>query len=224
MSCVPTRENFSAYLDGALSGRAMQELQAHLESCGACAAEFNAWRGVQRVLSAAGAVKAPTDLGLRLRVAISHENARREGRWFRQLTARWENAVRPALLQAAGGLAGAVVMVGSMAIMIGVVAAPQAVLANDEPLGALTSPHFLYSAARQQPVTTAGDQTIVVQAQLNSLGRVYDYKVLSGPKDAATDAQIREQLLLQVYEPARMFGEPVRSSVLVTFSGVSVRG
>jgi len=30
--------------------------------------------------------------------------------------------------------------------------------------------------------------------------------------------------MLQVYEPARMFGEPVRGQVLVTFSGVQVKG
>jgi anti-sigma factor RsiW len=214
---------FSAYLDGAISGREMQALSAHLEGCGGCSSEFEAWRGVQQALVAVGPVKAPDDLGLRLRLAISHEAARREGRWWNGITARWDNVLRPMLLQASAGFAGSVVLLGSLALLIGVVAAPQPVMANDEPLGALTSPHYLYSSAHLEP-TMPADSTIVVEADVNAAGRVYEYKILSGPMDSATQAQVRDQLMLQVYEPARAFGEPVRGQVLVTFSGVSVRG
>ena len=199
MNCHPVREMFSAYLDGAVSGREMQAVSAHLESCGDCRAEFEAWRGVQQMLAQVGPMKAPDDLGLRLRLAISRENARRQGHWWDVIVARWENTLRPALLQAAAGFAGSVALVGSMAMLIGVVAAPQAVMANDEPLGALTSPHYLYSG-----------------------GQFYKYRILSGPTDPTTDAQVRDQLMLQVYEPARAFGEPVRGQVLITFSGTSV--
>ncbi len=224
MSCQQIRQMFSEYLDGAISGREMQVLSSHLDACGACSTEFEAWRGVQTMLGAVGPVKAPDDLGLRLRLAISHESSRRQGHGWDAFTARWENLLRPALVQASAGFAGAVVLIGSLAMLVGVVAAPQAVLANDEPLGALTSPHYLYSAADPQPVTTPQDTTIVIQADVNSAGRVYDYTIVSGPTDAVTDAQVRDQLLLQVYEPARVFGEPVKGQVLVTFSGVSVRG
>jgi hypothetical protein len=116
------------------------------------------------------------------------------------------------------------VLVGSIAMLIGVVAAPQAVLANDEPLGALTSPHYLYSSTHLEPVMTPTDATIVVEADVNAAGKVYDYTILSGPKDPATEAQVRDHLLLQMYEPARVFGEPVKGQVLITFSGVSVKG
>jgi hypothetical protein len=97
-------------------------------------------------------------------------------------------------------------------------------LANDEPLGAVTMPHYLYSAAQEQPVLTRDDSTIVVQADVNAEGRVYDYSIVSGPTDEKTTDEVRNQLMLQVYEPARMFGEPVRGQVLVTFSGVLVKG
>jgi hypothetical protein len=215
---------FSQYLDGAISGREMQAVQAHLAECMECEGEFAAWREMQQVVGSVGAVKAPADLGLRLRLAISHESARRQGRGWHAFVARWENALQPALVQASAGLAGAVVLVGSIALLIGVVAAPQAVLANDEPLGALTSPHYLYSSTHLEPVMTPTDATIVIEAEVNSAGKVYDYTILSGPKDAATDAQVRDHLLLQVYEPARVFGEPVKGQVLITFSGVSVKG
>lgn len=220
--CLQVRKSFSSYLDGAITGREMQDIAAHLDLCAECRDEFDAWRGLQRVLETVGPVKAPEDLRLKLRLAISRENARRTSSWADSFTVRWENHLRPMLVQVSAGFASALVLVGSLVLLIGVVAAPQAVLANDEPLGALTAPHFLYSAARLQPLATHSDSTIVVEADINDAGRIFNYTILSGPVDASTATQLRDHLLLQVYEPARVFGQPVRGQVLLTFSGVSV--
>ena len=222
MSCQQIQEMFSSYLDGAINGREMQAVSTHLEQCAGCNAEFEAWRGVQQMLGSAGQLKAPEDLGLRLRLAVSRENSRRQGHWGDVLTTRWENFLRPALLQASAGFAGTIVLVGSLAMLIGVVAAPESVMANDEPLGALTSPHYLYSAAHLAPVVTPEDSTIVIEADVNAAGQVYDYQILSGPTDPSTLSQVRDQLMVQIYEPARAFGEPVKGRVLITFSGMSV--
>ena len=226
--CTTVRESFSGYLDGTITGREMHSVSNHLEGCSSCASEFAQWRGLQQVLATVGTVKAPSDLGLKLRLAISHESARRQGHWWDAISMRWENLFRPALLQVSAGLLGTLLLVGgtgSIGLMIGAVAAPVSVMANDEPLGAPTSPHFLYSAAQLQPVVnTATDTTIVVQAEINSNGRVYDYQIISGPSDPETTAQIRDHLMVQVYEPARIFGDPVRGRVLLTFAGVSVHG
>ena len=224
MNCNNVMEAFSGYLDGTISGREMQAISGHLETCNACANEFTAWRGIQQILASAGPLKAPADLGLKLRLAISHESARRKGHWWDSISVRWDNVFRPALVQAGAGLAGSLVLVGSIVLLVGVVAAPEAVLANDEPLGALTTPHYLYSAAPSQPVITPEDTTIVIQADIDGAGRVYDYTIVSGPEDEKTQAQVRDQLMLLHYEPARVFGEPVRGRVLITFAGASVRG
>ena len=221
--CFSTRELFSGYLDGVISGREMQAVAAHLSGCESCTGEFEAWRGMQQALVAVGQVKAPDDLGLRLRLAISKESARRQGHWRDAVSVRWSNLIRPMVLQASAGLVGALVLVGTIALLVGVVAPTQAVQANDEPLGALTAPHYLYAAVEAQPVVTGEDTTIVIRAEVNAEGRVYDYHILSGPEDALTQAQVRDQLMLLVYEPARAFGQPVRGQVLITFSGVSVR-
>lgn len=222
--CEEVRSSFSGYLDGAISGREMQAVARHLEDCRECGREFAEWRGMQRVLEQAATVKAPMDLGLQLRLAISHESARRQGHWYDGLVMKWDNLVRPMVVQVSAGLASTLVLIGSLGMLVSVVAAPEAVLAHDEPLGQLTVPHYLYSAAGSEAVTAGSDTTIVVQAEVNSAGRVYDYTILTGATDPATAAQIRDELMMQVYEPARVFGEPVRGRVLVTFSGVSVRG
>ena len=47
-SCSSIRDRFSEYLDGALTGVAMQQVAAHLESCAACSGEFSDWRQLQQ--------------------------------------------------------------------------------------------------------------------------------------------------------------------------------
>ena len=68
-TCANIRESFSSYLDGAISGREMQAVAAHLESCEPCTEEFAAWRGMQHVLASVGPVKVPAALGENLRQA-----------------------------------------------------------------------------------------------------------------------------------------------------------
>lgn len=222
-ACGGVRKSFSAYLDGAISGREMQTIATHLDGCDACAGEFAAWREMQALLGTVGPAKAPTDLGLKLRLALSRETSRRQS-WRNAISTRWENAIRPMLVQVSAGVAAAVVLVGGIAILLGMVAPPQAVLANDEPLGALTPPHYRYSAGPTGGIKTAEDTTIVVAALVNDKGQVYDYQVLSGPIDAPVRMQLMDRLLVEVFEPARIFGVPARGRVIQTFAGVSVKG
>lgn len=230
--CANVRASFSDYLDGAVSGREMQAIARHLEGAGGgtvgcvgCASEFAAWRKTHQAVSALKPAKAPADLGLRLRLAISHEVARRDSRLLDRLSLAWENAVRPILVQVSAGVAGSVVLVGSIALLLGVVAAPsRAVLADDESLGAVTAPHYLYSTTSPGAILTDHETAIVVEASVDNTGRVYDYSIVSGPENDAVRLQVADQLLGSVFQPASVFGVPVRGRVVVTFAGVSVRG
>jgi Putative zinc-finger len=221
-SCVKNRSYFSAYLDGAVPGKRMQEIARHLESCADCTQEFSTLRSMQQSLASLGPVKVPADLGLKLRLAISHEQAQRKASWFDTVSLKWDNAVRPMLVQVSAGFAGAVVLVGGIALLLGMVAVPEPVMANDEPLGAITVPHYLYSAVDPRAIVTSHDTVIVVEALVNSQGRVYDYNIVSGPTDPAVRSQVVDQLLESVFEPASVFGAPVRGQVVLTFSGISV--
>jgi hypothetical protein len=222
--CRKVQSSFSAYLDGAVSGRQMQRIARHLEDCSVCNREFSALRAIQRLLAALGPAKAPADLGLKLRLAISHEQARRTSNWRDSLSLKWENTVRPMLLQVSAGFVGAVLLVGSIGLLLGMVAAPEPVMANDEPLGAMTAPHFLYSTTSPEDILSDQNSLIVVEAFINADGRVYDYNIVSGPEDQAVRNQIANHLLMSVYQPASVFGVPVRSQVVLTFSGISVHG
>ena len=126
------------------------------------------------------------------------------------------------LVQVSAGFAGAVILVGGIGLLLGMVAAPEPVMANDEPLGAITSPHYLYSVVNPRAIITDRDSVIVVEAYVNEQGRVYDYNIVSGPDDPAVHNQVVDQLLASVYEPASVFGVAVRGRVVLTFSGISV--
>jgi hypothetical protein len=202
----------------------MYAINAHLESCAPCNQEFSSWRQMQYALTSLRAPKVPADLSLKLRVAVSQLKAKQERGWTDRFAVQWENAIRPVLIQASAGFAGTIVLVGSMVLLLGMVAAPEAVMAHDVPLGEMTSPRYLYSAASERPIVTGQDTTIVIDASINARGQVYDYKIVSGPESEEVRHQVAEQLMLSVFEPARVFGAPVRGRVIITFAGISVRG
>jgi len=103
---------------------------------------------------------------------------------------------------------------------------PESARANpDEPLGMATGPHLLYlSEGANSNQIGAVSGPVVVEAYVNGAGQVYDYRIVAGPTDNVTRAQVENLLLWSVFEPARRFGQPVRGLAVLSFSGVSVRG
>ena len=222
--CGHVQDRLSDYLDGAVSGLEMRRIADHLEHCPVCTAEFALAQALQHSLSSLGQTRPPADLSLRLRLAISHERERNWSSRLDRLSLAWQNALRPLLFQASAGLACALILIGSIVFLLGVVAPTQTVMANDEPLGAMTAPHYLYSVVGIHPVVTPHDDTIVVEAFVNARGQVYDYRIVSGPVNSEVHAQVADRLLASVFRPASVFGMPIRGHIILTYSGVSVRG
>jgi anti-sigma factor RsiW len=222
-SCSTIRAQFSDYLDSNLSGVAMQSVVRHLARCRACTAEFGQWRTLQQSLANLGPARPPADLALRIRVALSQELSKTPRNALASWKVRWENSVAPFLLQASAGLASSLVLVGTMAFLIGAFAAPEPASARDEPLGMATSPRFLYSTVEANSGTVSG-VPVTVEVYVDPRGRVYDYDIVSGPEDAATRAELETLLLSSKFEPAQWFGQPVRGVAVLSFAGVSVQG
>lgn len=224
-SCDSIRKQFSAYLDGNLTGIAMQSVASHLDQCQDCAADFGGWRKLQHALATLTPVRPPADLGLRIRVALSQEHARTTKNTLAGWKVKWENSVAPFLLQAGAGLASSLVLIGTMAFLIGAFAAPEPASARDEPLGMATAPHFLYSTMEANAGTVDGKGApVTVEVYVDAQGRVYDYDIVSGPSDPATRAELETLLLSSKFQPAEWFGQPVRGVAVLSFSGVDVQG
>ena len=224
--CNAMQTKFTEYLDGLLSGREMQRIAAHLERCRKCAGEWKSLEETQSSLAALDPVPEPEDLLLRIRVAISHERARRRQSPFHGLNLAWRNTVGPFLLQATAGFASAVLLMGTVIVLVTMFTQPESARANtDEPLGMATTPRFLYlSSVVGDNQIGAVSGPVVVEAYINGSGQVYDYRITSGPTDEVTRAQVENLLLWSRFEPARRFGQPVPGLAVISFSGVSVRG
>ena len=223
--CTSMQAKFSDYLDGRLTGVQMQRIASHLEECGYCAAEWASLRNVQSSLAALGPMQEPDDLLLRIRVAVSQERARSRQSRFQWISLAWKNTVGPFLLQASAGFASAVLLLGTVAVMVGIVSSPPMVQAGDEPLGNSTAPRLLYSIGGSGNNDIAAlSGPVVVEAYVNGQGSVYDFRIVSGPNDSQTRAAVQNLLLVSKFEPARFFGQPVSGLAVLSFSGVSVRG
>ena len=216
--CNRIQGRLTEYLDDRLDGRQMQAISAHLRDCRECAREWRTLRELRNSLTNLEPVPEPADLALRIRVAVSRERARSHRSPFAAWSLAWKNSVGPFLLQASAGLASAVLLLGTMIVLVSMFTQP-------EPLGAATAPRLLYfsNAPGNNPMAQVSGP-IVVEAYVNRQGQVYDFRIVSGPADAATRSQVESLLLFSRFEPARIFGQPVRGLAVLSFSGVNVRG
>ena len=224
--CGAMQARFSEYLDGRLNGREMQQISTHLRGCRSCAHEWESLRETQLTLAALGPVPEPKDLLLRIKVAISQERARSKQSIFNAWNLAWKNTIGPFLLQASAGFASAVLLLGTVIVLVTMFTQPESAQATtDEPLGNPTAPRLLsLSNGVGNSDISALAGPVVVEAYVNDEGEVYDYRIVSGPNDQATRSQVENILLTSVFEPARFFGQPVRGLAVLAFSGVSVRG
>jgi len=224
--CAPVRHAFSEYLDGAVSGVEMAAISAHLEGCEACAGEFAAWRDVQRSLGELGPAHPPERLQAELLGALAAERERGTHLpVLAQAMLLWQRSLAPMALRVSAALAVAVVLLAGMSWLF---AGPIAVRADDDRLAHMAAPRYLYSQVLPRPIETRqgtqAETPIVVEALVDPQGRVYDFSILEGPRDPEVRLRVAENLLASIFRPATLFGVPVRGHVLLTYSGVSVRG
>jgi hypothetical protein len=220
--CLTAQAAFSSYLDGALSGVEMGRVADHLAGCAPCATEFDAWRTMQTALGDLGPAKPPARLQERLRAALDIE---RDHGTHLPLLARvrliWQTSVAPLAVQTAGGMAAAVLLLASLFRLFGPGIEVQA---NDDGLAHLIAPHYLYSEVPPMAVETGRDVPVLIDAKVDTRGRVYDYTIIDGPSDHVVRMQLEQNLLTSVFKPATVFGVPVDGHVMLTYTGVSVRG
>ena len=123
--CKKCQSSFSAYLDGAVSGRQMQKIARHWRLVPTASTSSPPYAPCSDRSPALALRRLRLDLGLKLRLAISHEQARRKSSWLDTLSVKWDNAIRPMLVQVSAGFAGAVIFVGGIGLLLGMVAAPE---------------------------------------------------------------------------------------------------
>ncbi len=223
MNCGEVKELFSPYLDGQVSGVEMHALNRHMEECARCAHEYAALRRTQQLLGGLGRKKAPADLALKLRVAISREAARTRRFRYEGLLVRLENAVNAFMVPATAGLVTAVLIFG---LLLGFFALPGQLQASssDVPLMLYTAPQ-LEQTVFGTALGNLGDDSVVVEAYVDANGRVQDYRILSQPEDAKVVLpEVKKILIFTTFRPALSMGRPTAGRAVISFSKISVRG
>lgn len=223
MKCTEIRKSFSPYLDGRVSGSEMRALTRHVEQCAACAREYAAVQRTQQLLSSLGRKRAPADLALKLRVAISRETAQTRRRRFEGVVVRLENALNAFMVPATAGLVSAVLTFG---LLLGFFALPAELRASsgDVPLMLYTGPQ-LQQSAFGTTLGNIGDDAVVIEAFVDANGRVEDYRIVSQPDDAkAVLPQLKNLLIFTTFHPALSMGRPTSGTAVLSFSKISVKG
>ena len=223
LQCPQAKRLFSPYLDGAITGTEMLGLQDHLSECTACDAEYHALRKTQQLLVGVGRPKAPADLGLRLRLAISREAAVAKRGRFEGLRLRWENALEAFMVPATAGFLSALIIFGIAMVYFVVPASLRA--DNDVPLVMVNTAPQLQQSAFGMTLDTIEADSLVVEAYVDANGRVQDYRILSDTeKSKEVLPQVKRMLIFTTFRPALSMGRPTASRAVLSFSKISVRG
>ena len=223
MTCAEIKQLFSPYLDGRVSGSEMRALTRHVEQCDGCAREYTAMQRTQRLLASLGPKKAPADLALKLRVAISREAAQNRRPRYEGVMVRLQNTLNAIMVPATAGLVSAVLFFG---LLLGFFALPAELRASngDVPLMLYTQPELEQSAFGTS-LGNMGDDALVIEAYVDAHGRVEDYKILSQPDDAqAVLPQLKNLLIFTTFRPALSMGRPTTGRAVLSFSKISVKG
>lgn len=224
MTCAQAKPLFSPYLDGAVTGRQMSDLSRHLEACSMCQQQYLSLRKTQQLLAAVGRRQAPSDLALKLRVAISQEVAQSKQRYMDGVLLRLQNALDVFMVPATAGLAATVVI---FLVLMGFLAPLQASNA-DVPLMLYTAPR-LQQSAFGTALDSINDDSLVIEAYVDSNGRVQDYRILSdSDADKELLSQVKKNMLIfttfTTFRPATSMGRPTTGRAVLSFSRVSVKG
>jgi hypothetical protein len=223
LQCPEAKRLFSPYLDGAVTGTEMLALQDHLTGCPKCHREYHALRCTQQLLANVPRPKAPADLGLKLRLAISREAASaRRGR-FEGLKVRLENAFEAFMVPATAGFVTAFILFG-IAMMYFV--APSTLHAdNDVPLVMLNTAPELQPTSLGISMDSIGDDSLVIEAYVDANGRVQDYRILSDSSDSKEVLpEVKQMLIFTTFRPALSMGRPTPSRAVLSFSKINVKG
>lgn len=213
---------FSPYLDGAVSGTEMHALNVHLQQCSQCHREYALLRQSQELLAKLGRRKAPADLALKLRVAISRETAAAKRSPFEGLAVRLQNMLHAFMVPATAGMIVAVAIFGF--VMGLTLPELQARTSNDVPLMLYTGPE-LQESFFTSSLSSVNDDSLVIEAYVDASGRIQDYRILSDSDNSQRLLpEVKRMLIFTTFRPAMSMGRPTSGHAVLSFSKISVRG
>lgn len=213
MRCTEARPLFPTYLDNAVTGTEMHALSDHLSTCPECRLEYHKLENIRLLVASLGRKPAPADLGLKIRVALSHERSRGWRHVLQGYMVRLENGANAFMLPATAGILTAIIFFGALTGFF----VPAQVSADD-----LIAPRVQGTWPFAADLNV--DEPVVIQAFVDASGRVENYKIISGPDNEEVRSQLNRALLFTSFSPAYALGQPVPGTAIICFSHVNVKG
>jgi hypothetical protein len=213
-NCSEIRNHFSDYVDNLCSIEARKSIRYHLSFCGACEEQLEQLQSVQEELRSIPRRQVPSDLAQRLRIQATRRTAPKppSERWL-----HIENALRPLLIPATGGVLTAI-------ICFGLIMGSQGMPMSDTPDVAIQ----VVTPARVEALApidfNTGDSGLVLLTEINAEGRAKGYRVLSGQRSPEIMNQLDRLIYFSVFQPATNFGKPTDGEVVLSLRRITVRG
>lgn len=213
-TCLEIRHHFSDYMDNLCAPEARKSIRYHLSFCEVCREQLDQWQMVREELRALPRRKVPPELALQMRVRVSqrvHENV------LSRLWVHFENALKPLLIPATGGVLSALIC---FCLFMG----SQVVPVSDDPDVTVqwATPASVQLLAPMDFSTD--DNTVVVLTQINAVGRPKGYQVLSGQGSPELMQRLDRMVYFSTFRPATMFGRPTDGQVVLSLRRITVRG
>jgi hypothetical protein len=197
----------------------MHEIFGHLEQCADCQKEYSLLENTRSLVSSLGRRQPPSDLALKIRVAISSTRARNSLSFFQRCVLRLENTFQGFMVPATAGVLSAVIFFGSLIVLL----VPAQVSANDDvPSTFYTPPRLQVSEYPESQLSL--DSPVVIETYVDARGFVENYRIISGRDDEEVKAQLSRALLFTQFVPAQSFGHPVPGKAIMSFSHINVKG
>jgi hypothetical protein len=247
MSCEYARARISSLIDRGLQEQERRDTVAHLESCGKCHEEYQAFEKQRLAMRSMDQLAVPPVVTHRLRVLASHERLRQMAR--SSISARlrhmadhahlfMDNMMRPLALPFGGGLLSALLLFGILApglvfsrnadfdpSVVSLVTLPQGILRTEPPgfeprLGA---------AGEVVSVEMAG---FVSVETVGSIPRSTDSTLVELTVDryghvldwrmvqGELTPEVKSVIVFSTFDPGTYFGVPTESKILVALHSV----
>jgi hypothetical protein len=213
-SCVEIRNHFSDYLDDLCTPEARKSIRYHLSNCEACVEQLDQWQSVREALQALPRRQVSQELALRLRVQMSQ---RLNQKPWADLRVRLENALRPFLLPATGGVLTAVIC---FCLIMGSQVTP--ITTGPDITVQMVQPARVQQLAPMDFSTD--DNGVVVVTQINAEGRAKGYRLLSGAGSPELMHHLDRMIYFSIFQPATIFGKPTDGQMILSLRRITVRG
>lgn len=213
-SCVEIRNHFSDYLDDLCASEARKSIRYHLGYCEACAEQLEQWQSVREELKALPRQTVPPEVALTLRVQTSQRLNRNPLSEFR---VRLDNALKPFLLPATGGV---LMAIFCFCLIMGSEVGP--VTSGPDVTLQVVQPARVEQLAPMD--FTTDDNGLVLVTQVNAEGRAKGYRVVSGSGSPELMHHLDRMIFFSIFQPATMFGKPTDGQVVLSLRRITVRG